>query len=578
MSLFADLHSGGIRMPEAVFDQSSMLPTNVAGYGAEFNGVPDARINAGNSLFSDMEPYAYGTGARLSTQTAYLANPHNIQKIVPQLILPDCIKSTKPCNFTLPHSVSDGDVAFSIRFTTTDTKASLMNNVGDYFRQGAGRAVDYVCNLSTINYIIRGLFTPQEDTNPAWRHFACALGFSDHWEAIQQSIVELKKLRSRANLTPNQMAEVETYEKAIQTRMLSRAEDLVRDHFRPIGVVIGSAKQGGQHEVGQKTVTWPCAYIVTVSIDGRNENLCNYWRHLDISSGSDLGFFVHMKPRKTAYILNYSKQLVRKEFAEVVAQNTPQYPQLCPGMKNFMQSENERPSLTGYWHFCMSQAMHQQVTKQQLYHDATSSHVGALILSTVSVVWCRNIFPDTKHHVHGYTIKTDMDLLPQWAQPNRPMIRTAVLASSYAPSLYLNTQHNPRALALQGRLNAVSTSAMRDNVGAVRKSRPMTVEESRMNGGFTGLSKIPKTTAPGSMAVGVTTAPKVVYIPLVQTASEAPGYVKAAAPEAPGPVKSVKAVSAEGTDGAAGAGGPEKKVSTRPATKKRQAESSVGDI
>jgi len=171
-SFFGDLTGGGISMPNTVFDQSSMLPPlNTAGYGAGYDGTPDARINAGSSLFSNMQPYAYGEGDRLTTQTAYLANPHNIQKIVPQLVLPDPPHCVSACNFTLPHAVSDGDVAFSIRFTGTNVRTNLMRGTSDFFRQGAGRAVDNSCNIATINYIMRGLFTEEEIVNPAWRHF-----------------------------------------------------------------------------------------------------------------------------------------------------------------------------------------------------------------------------------------------------------------------------------------------------------------------------------------------------------------------------------------------------------------------
>jgi hypothetical protein len=401
-SFFGDLTSGGIKMPEAIFDQSSMLPPlNTAGYGGGFDGTPDARINQGSSLFSDMEPYAYGKGARLSTQTAYLANPHNIQKIVPQLRLPECNRSNDHSNFTLPHSVSDGDVAFSIRFASSKVRTELMNNAADYFRQGAGRAVDYVCNIATINYIMRGLFTEKKFLNPAWSHFACALGWEAEYKAIQALFAELRRLRAQGkNVTfPSDEAK-------LRLQLRSSAEHLVRDHFRPIGVVIGADKQGGQHEVGQKTVTWPVAYIVTISIDGRNENLCNYWRHLDVSSGGDLGFFVQMK-KQDSYALNYSKQITKKVFANFRSEDqdntqiTDEYPQLCPGTMDTIPSEDRK--LSGHWHFCMSQAMHHKLTSKPMFNDVTAVHVGALMLSTISIVWVRKWNPDKKYVRNGVT-------------------------------------------------------------------------------------------------------------------------------------------------------------------------------
>ena len=400
MSLFGDLSSGGIRMPDAVFDQSSMLPPlNTAGYGAGYDGTPDARINKGSSLFSDMEPYAYGKGDRLSTQAAYLANPHNIQKIVPQLRLPDSIFSQDHANFILPHSVTDGDVAFSIRFSAGEVRTEMMNNTSQFFKQGAGKAVDYICNISTINYIMRGLFTESKFVNPAWMHFATAIGFENEYNKIQDAFAILRFLKAEG---ADQAVLKKTLEEVMDSFRV-RAELLVRDHFRPIGVVIGSEKQGGQHQVSQKTVSWPAAYIVTISIDGRNENLCNYWRHLDVSSGSELGFFVKLMQKHT-YTLNYTKQITSRQFTncnkggEEDGALSPLYPQLCPGMNEDRCMENE---VTGHWHFCMSQAMHHQTTTNETFNDITTMHVGALMLSTISVVWMRTRMDQSKQIRHG---------------------------------------------------------------------------------------------------------------------------------------------------------------------------------
>ena len=193
-SLFGDLYSGGIGKPDAVFDQSSMLPPlDTSSYGAAFGGIPDGKMNAGTTLFSDVMPYGeYGKGDRISTQTAYLANPHNIQKLVPPISLPDSNQNTQPTWFMLPHSVSDGDVAFSIRFDTMQARQAFLPGFHDYSRQGAGKAVDYICNIATVNYIMRGLFTDETLVNPAWKNFAEALGFKEAYLDIQSTIKQSK--------------------------------------------------------------------------------------------------------------------------------------------------------------------------------------------------------------------------------------------------------------------------------------------------------------------------------------------------------------------------------------------------
>jgi hypothetical protein len=484
MSFFGGLTSSNIEMPDAIFDQSSMLPPlNTAGYGPGYDGTPDGRINQASSLFSNMEPYAYGKGDRLSTQTAYLANPHNIQKIVPQLRLPDCIRSDEHSHFTLPHSVTDGDVAFSIRFASGNVRTELMNNPATFFKQGAGRAVDYVCNISTINYIIRGLFTEEKFLNPAWRHFAAALGFDKEYAIIQESYRMMRSIN-----TDKSVGFTGQHKTLFHKSLRSRAETLVRDHFRPLGVVIGSEKQGGQHEVGQKTVTWPVAYIVTISIDGRNENLCNYWRHLDVSAGRDLGFFVQMKKRST-FGLNYTKQVTRKHFSDCSkdANETPimsEFPQLCPGTTDVLDDEHHE--IFGHWHFCMSHAMHHKATNIQMYNDVTTLHVGALLLSTVSVVWVRNHRIDKAIMLNGATKdekETVFKSFPSF-HANKGIAMGHGPANFFQGAHYLTAANNPLTRALQGKV-AVTLSTHTEQLPArapVVRPRPCSDEELKAMG------------------------------------------------------------------------------------------------
>jgi hypothetical protein len=410
-SLFGDLYSNAIQKPDAVFDQSSMLPpTDMSSYGPSFNGYPDARINVGNTLFGDVKPYAYGTGDRISTQTAYLANPHNIQKIVPQLILPDSNMSSKASTFLLPHSVSDGDVAFSIRFVTNNAKNAHLEGTREFTRMGAGRAVDFLCNIATVNYILRGLFAYHRHVNPAWKNFAEALGFKDAYEDIQNTYEMLHGFD--ALIRPEN---IERFVEHIQDRMRCMAENLVRDTFRPLGVVIGSAKQGGQHEFGS-IVNHPVAYVVTISIDGRNENLCNFWRHMNVSAGSDLGFVVAMKNRGH-YRLNLAKQVTQKHFGvlKLGSEAYPNdYPQLCPAIhgatsERKIKGGKIKKEMTGHWHFSMSQVMQQKITEEELFSDATSFHVGGLIQSTISVVWVRKRLPDPRYTSHDITVALEDD-------------------------------------------------------------------------------------------------------------------------------------------------------------------------
>ena len=373
---FGNLQGGGIRLPEARFNDGGMLPPlSTAGYKNGLDGTADARINAASSLLGDVTPYAYGKSDRLTTQTAYLNTPHNIQKIIPQILLPDCAESSKEHTFLLPHAVSDGDIAYSIRFSTRNARDKFILDVHTYIRQGASRAVDYICNITTVNYILRGLQVKQ--TNPAWGHFATALG------------PEVEGIWTQLNMYYDNSTAIESIE------MLRKelATVIFRDVCRPIGVVIGSDKQGGQHQGSNKAVTFPVDFVATVSVDGRNENLCNFWKCCDVNSGEPLLLQLEeyaSENLKHTYNLNNHKYSVHKEFMKSydgkLSQVSPVTQKKLTSQKNAYDEIN-----TGYWHFAMSQKMHRMRNDFAHVTDIEKYHQGGLLQVTISPHFVRNI-------------------------------------------------------------------------------------------------------------------------------------------------------------------------------------------
>ena len=70
-------------MPQSVFNGPSgaLPPKDTSGYANGLNAQADARINYNSTLLGDLAPYAYGKPGRLSSQTAFLAIPHMLQKV-----------------------------------------------------------------------------------------------------------------------------------------------------------------------------------------------------------------------------------------------------------------------------------------------------------------------------------------------------------------------------------------------------------------------------------------------------------------------------------------------------------------
>lgn len=113
---FSGIYSG-VKRPDVVMNDGPLPPQTIgSGYPTGFNGIPDGQINYASTLLGDLDPYAYGEAARLSTQDAYLNIPHVCQRIVPSLDIPEAQPFRMGGSFfRLSHQVDDGDIGFVIR-------------------------------------------------------------------------------------------------------------------------------------------------------------------------------------------------------------------------------------------------------------------------------------------------------------------------------------------------------------------------------------------------------------------------------------------------------------------------------
>jgi hypothetical protein len=164
------------QFPQSVFNGPSgaLPPKNTAGYGNGIDAQADARINYNSTLLGDLAPYAYGKPGRISSQTAFLAIPHMLQKVVPVLSIP--IAQWPGNQVTkLYHSVDDGDIAFTININRDSAKYAEGMQLFD--KVGALRAIDPFCNLVTVNYLLAGiqLYSDVPDCT-AWTQFIRDIG------------------------------------------------------------------------------------------------------------------------------------------------------------------------------------------------------------------------------------------------------------------------------------------------------------------------------------------------------------------------------------------------------------------
>ena len=259
MSIFSGLQSGGIRGPDVVIngDGGSLLPSSAS--GVRFSS---AKINQTSALLSGIKPYSYGAGST-SDDISYGVVPHKIQKIVPQFSLPSDKNDIGGHSFIISHGVDDGDVAFTIRLE--HDKAKRIKNWNFFSKQNITRAVDQIVNICTVNYILRGLQTWMGDNDENWNDFLQATGWP-----VELDTFKLENFRDGV----------------YQHRNVSM---FIQDYIRPLGIVIGSENQGGQHQPGG-AVDFPVDFVVTILVDGLCDNMLNLWKRTEIRAGDDLFF------------------------------------------------------------------------------------------------------------------------------------------------------------------------------------------------------------------------------------------------------------------------------------------------
>lgn len=101
--IFAGIKGADQARPDVIMNKGP-LPSLQNGGGPAYQGIPDGKINQTSSLLKGIEPYSYGEGARMGTQSGYLNIPHVVQRIVPQISIP------KPDRgwMALSHQLDDG--------------------------------------------------------------------------------------------------------------------------------------------------------------------------------------------------------------------------------------------------------------------------------------------------------------------------------------------------------------------------------------------------------------------------------------------------------------------------------------
>jgi hypothetical protein len=362
MSLFDGVSN--VQRPDVVMNEGP-LPTSAPPY------FPSAQINYASDLLGDhIDAYSYGKPSNVSDQTSYLNLAHSIQKIVPQLSLPN---ASSEGTFQLSHAVDISDIGFVLRI---DRRGSVVPNIASFDRLQLSRMVDPIVNMVTVNYILAGLqrhWTQRDTTN---------------W---QQLMVDLK-------FVEDTYAERGAFTVGDAIRFISDTGTT-----RPFGVPHTSELQGGQHEGGSGPVTYPVNFISTFFISGLTKNICNIWSQSNISSGDDLIFKLEKLPiaakdGSIKYHLNHWKKFMSIQQFKYEDGGVNEAWQIVPAVWSTYTPprifENYDYREHGYWHICRSQVMFRNEIERRyeaqcstIYHDDRAAMRGALVEATFEPVW-----------------------------------------------------------------------------------------------------------------------------------------------------------------------------------------------
>ena len=280
---FSNLGSG-IRFPDARIGGAGPLPTSLSG-PAGINGDPDGRYNFNGNLLDGIGPYAGPDGGRMGSDRNYQQVPHRVQHIIPQVYLPAGVPNGQ---VAISHAVDMGDIAFSV--VSERLERLLMRGAHVNGPRAPTPARNVFVNLATANYILAGLqrITQQQfqDRGSGRTHWAC-LADDLHFDPTNQ----------------NRLHEVL---RLVSTRIL------------PYGICAGSEHQGGKHETGLAPVQAAANHVTTMTVDGQNIDLVNYWRATTLNAGDEL--ILRLEKLQTHhFVLNhYYKQMSAETFQDKV--------------------------------------------------------------------------------------------------------------------------------------------------------------------------------------------------------------------------------------------------------------------
>lgn len=370
---FSGLNSGQIKLPDTQMNVGP-LPS-IAGGPAGSNGDPDGKINFNNNLLDGITPYAYGQSARMGSDRNYQQIPHRVQQIINVLYLPTADNSDL---ISMSHAVDQGDVAFTL--TSHRPQGILFDRTQQLDGAIANSTMPNrtaFCNLATVNYLLAGL---QRHGNASF------MDVPNSGKRENRPWVRLAQDLNYSSTNPDTCQEI--------LRML-------RMHIIPYGICAGSENQGGKHETGYSPIQAAVNHVTTMTVDGQNRDLVNFWRAYSLDSGDELIYRLEKLPVKGFTLNHYYKGTVHQTFpgSEFKAwQLVPDVYRMtydpakdCNGRQRDVDAIKYDYRIHGYWR--VGQMFHHRQKNDMSVENYSNDTVflrGSLLHVTFAPVWVQH--------------------------------------------------------------------------------------------------------------------------------------------------------------------------------------------
>jgi hypothetical protein len=319
MSLFDQL--SGFEFPDVLMNRGPLPST--AGGPAGSDGSIDGVINGTSALLENISPYALGKSARTGSDRNYQQIPHRFQYIIPKLFLPSFDGERR---IPVSHAVDQGDIAFLLYGGERAWFTSPQQ-----FKPRAPPCA--FAGIEVVNYILLCMQASPHDTT---------------WKSLTEDLIKdpqfrdaLEKRRKGKNMTE--------FDNVLVFKAM---RNLVQQCFVPHGICAGSEHQGGQHEHDAgHPVQAAVNFVTTMTVDGKNVDLVNYWYEHSMVAGDELIFKLEKESFKSKlfHLTKYYKEPVPITVQPKTGGDN-HYWQLVPAILRDPSGKPHKPDINTFWH------------------------------------------------------------------------------------------------------------------------------------------------------------------------------------------------------------------------------------